>query len=77
MGYPQNTRKFLETRSLSPGEVRVRICKGDDLLFTKIGHSHAGRVSVEYMGKRHFATRWGQTWKLDVTKIEAEEGAAP
>jgi hypothetical protein len=73
MGHPQRTRKFLETRSLNPGEVRVRICKGDVLLYTKIGYARDGKASVEYMGKRHEATRWGQTWRLDVEKIVEEE----
>lgn len=70
MPYPTATRKFLETRALGPGEVRVRIMKGDTLLYSKVGHSHRGNVSVEYMGKRYMATRWDQTWKLDVDQIE-------
>lgn len=69
MGHPQATRKYLETRSLNPGEVRVRIMKGDTLLCTKIGHARSGKASVEYMGKRYEATKWGQTWRLDVEKI--------
>jgi hypothetical protein len=72
MGYPQATRKFLETRSLNPGEVRVRIHKGDKLLYTKIGYTSKGKTFVEYLGKRYEAARWGQIWRLDVEQIPKE-----
>lgn len=76
MGTPYTTRRFQVTRSLNPGEVRVRIYKGDTLLYTKIGYANKGKAFVEYLGERHEATRWGQTWKLDVEKIP-EEATAP
>lgn len=67
------SRKFLETRALSPGEVRVRIMKGDALLYSKIGNKVSeSRAMVEYMGVRHAAERFGKTWRLDISKIEEE-----
>lgn len=73
MPYPERTRKFLETRALSPGEVRVRIMKGEDLLYSKIGHKGPRGVFVEYMGVRHLCERFGQTWRLDVEKIARDD----
>lgn len=72
MPYPTNARKFLETRALSPGEVRVRIMKGDTLLYSKIGYKSGPGAVVEYMGARHAAEQYGQTWRLDITKVEEE-----
>lgn len=75
MSYPAATRRFLETRSLGPGEVKVRIHKGEILLYAKIGYAHGEKVFVEYMGERYEAIKEGQHWRLDVSKIkEGTEG---
>jgi hypothetical protein len=73
MPYPVSTRKFLETRALGPGEVRVRITKGDTLLYSKIGYKVGSGVFVEWLGQRIPAERYGQTWRLNIEKIAREE----
>lgn len=74
MPYPANTRKFLETRALGPGEVKVRIMKGDTLLYSKIGNKVSSSVAtVEYLGRRIPAERYGQSWRVDVEKLTYEE----